>query len=338
MLRQEVYALDGTDEAAYPVHRRRSRTTRSSCCSHRPCNRHAVFFTHPREAITSHYERNPADPRVGHVADPRGGRLRQRAAIRRDRLRAPAARPDVCRPRRIGISRPRRCSRPPRTASPTRSTLDDAYRTPLPGETRDVRTDRPAAGRRRHALQLRRAAQAAVAAAAAIPYQERPRSGAAAEAAHRSASARATGPTTWAPARATAGAAARGASSNRWPAGRGLHARRSRPSLVAQVYGDRVTRRHARVGRRATSTPRGRRLVAAGRAASSSRQARAIRQRRSSPRRARISSRRGASATRSATRPRPVTTLRPARRRDARPARQHGQRHQRLPRARSRAW
>ena len=26
-------------------------------------NRHAVFFTHPREAISYHYERNPADPR-----------------------------------------------------------------------------------------------------------------------------------------------------------------------------------------------------------------------------------------------------------------------------------
>jgi hypothetical protein len=30
-------------------------------------NRHAVFFTHPREAITYHYERNPADPRIQHA-------------------------------------------------------------------------------------------------------------------------------------------------------------------------------------------------------------------------------------------------------------------------------
>src|SRR5262249_25455641 len=29
-------------------------------------NRHTVFFTHPREAITYHYERNPADPRIQH--------------------------------------------------------------------------------------------------------------------------------------------------------------------------------------------------------------------------------------------------------------------------------
>jgi hypothetical protein len=30
-------------------------------------NRHAVFFTHAREAITYHYERNPADPRIQHA-------------------------------------------------------------------------------------------------------------------------------------------------------------------------------------------------------------------------------------------------------------------------------
>ena len=42
-------------------------------------NRHAVFFTHPREAISYHYERNPADPRIQPRADAGGGRLRQRA-------------------------------------------------------------------------------------------------------------------------------------------------------------------------------------------------------------------------------------------------------------------
>ena len=30
-------------------------------------NRHAVFFTHAREAISYHYERNPADPRIQHA-------------------------------------------------------------------------------------------------------------------------------------------------------------------------------------------------------------------------------------------------------------------------------
>src|SRR5262249_26644562 len=33
---------------------------------HRGSNRYAVFFTHAREAITYHYERNPKDPRIQH--------------------------------------------------------------------------------------------------------------------------------------------------------------------------------------------------------------------------------------------------------------------------------
>ena len=33
----------------------------------RGANRHAVFFTHAREAISFHYERNPADPRIQHA-------------------------------------------------------------------------------------------------------------------------------------------------------------------------------------------------------------------------------------------------------------------------------
>ena len=30
-------------------------------------NRHAVFFAHPREALSYHYERNPVDPRISHA-------------------------------------------------------------------------------------------------------------------------------------------------------------------------------------------------------------------------------------------------------------------------------
>ena len=66
MLRQEVYALDGTYRAGIPytvaeqnfsIRRLQPRDT----------NRHAVFFTHPREAISYRYERNPADPRISHT-------------------------------------------------------------------------------------------------------------------------------------------------------------------------------------------------------------------------------------------------------------------------------
>ncbi len=63
MLRQEVYALDGTDRQEHPY------TVTEQNFSIRRIqpkgdNRHGVFLAHPREAISYHYERNPADPRV----------------------------------------------------------------------------------------------------------------------------------------------------------------------------------------------------------------------------------------------------------------------------------
>ena len=52
-------------------------------CSRRGSNRHAVFFTHAREAISYHYERNPADPRIQHAltleVDAYGNVLKQAA-------------------------------------------------------------------------------------------------------------------------------------------------------------------------------------------------------------------------------------------------------------------
>src|SRR6266542_1196125 len=66
LLRQEVYALDGTDKAEIPYavteHNFTVRRVQP-----RAGNQHAVFFTHAREAISYHYERNPADPRVSHA-------------------------------------------------------------------------------------------------------------------------------------------------------------------------------------------------------------------------------------------------------------------------------
>ena len=59
-LRQEVYGLDGTARADIPY------TVAESNFTIRPLqplghNRYAVFFTHPRETITFHYERDPDD-------------------------------------------------------------------------------------------------------------------------------------------------------------------------------------------------------------------------------------------------------------------------------------
>jgi len=65
MLRQEVYALDGTPKAAHPYTVTEQNFTIRRL-QPRDDNRHAVFFTHAREAINFHYERNPADPRIGH--------------------------------------------------------------------------------------------------------------------------------------------------------------------------------------------------------------------------------------------------------------------------------
>ena len=66
MLRQEVYALDGSPNEPHPytvaeqnftVHRLQPKAD----------NRHAVFVTHAREVINYHYERNPNDPRTSHA-------------------------------------------------------------------------------------------------------------------------------------------------------------------------------------------------------------------------------------------------------------------------------
>lgn len=82
MLRQEVYALDGTDKAQHP-YTVTEQNFAIRVLQRRGDNRHAVFFTHPREAITYHYERNPADPRVQHAltleVDDFGNVLRQAA-------------------------------------------------------------------------------------------------------------------------------------------------------------------------------------------------------------------------------------------------------------------
>jgi RHS repeat-associated protein len=66
MLRQEVYALDGTDKQDHPYAVTEQNFTIKQL-QPEAGNRHAVFFTHPREAINYHYERNPEDPRIAHA-------------------------------------------------------------------------------------------------------------------------------------------------------------------------------------------------------------------------------------------------------------------------------
>ncbi|MBL0716212.1 MAG: hypothetical protein JJV98_21205, partial [Desulfosarcina sp.] len=66
MLRQEIYALDGTDKEPHPYTVTEQNFT-IRCLQARTDNRYGVFFTHAREAINYHYERNPTDPRITHA-------------------------------------------------------------------------------------------------------------------------------------------------------------------------------------------------------------------------------------------------------------------------------
>ena len=66
MLRQEVYALDGTDKEPHPYTVTEQNFT-IRVLQPTAGNRHAVFLTHAREAITYQYERNSADPRIAHA-------------------------------------------------------------------------------------------------------------------------------------------------------------------------------------------------------------------------------------------------------------------------------
>jgi hypothetical protein len=118
MLRQEVYADDGSPLAANPY------TVAESNCHIRLLqpqqdNRYAVFLAHASETISYHYERNPADPRISHelntVMDELGNVVEQ-ASIAYGRVTADASLlADVLTPgrerrNRISAGRTHRCS------------------------------------------------------------------------------------------------------------------------------------------------------------------------------------------------------------------------------------
>jgi RHS repeat-associated protein len=65
LLRQEIYALDGSESSEHPYSVTESNYT-VRLLQARKDQRHAVFLTHPSESIVYHYERNPSDPRVAH--------------------------------------------------------------------------------------------------------------------------------------------------------------------------------------------------------------------------------------------------------------------------------
>lgn len=66
MLRQEVYARDDGDKEGHPYMVTEQNFTVQRLQS-QGSNKYGVFFTHPREALSYHYERNADDPRLSHA-------------------------------------------------------------------------------------------------------------------------------------------------------------------------------------------------------------------------------------------------------------------------------
>ena len=136
MLRQEVYADDGSAKAGLPYTITEQNFTIERL-QPQSINRHAVFFTHPREAISYHYERNLNDPRVTHAmtleVNPYGNVLKS-LAIGYGRKTSPLPEPrDRDKQRATLVTY---------TENQVTNAIDDVvkfpdnYRTPLPAEAR----------------------------------------------------------------------------------------------------------------------------------------------------------------------------------------------------------
>src|SRR5262249_35296780 len=82
-LRQEVYAVDDSSDSQHP-YSVMSNSYTLKLLQPAEENPHAVFYACPRETLSYHYERNPANPRVGHqltlAVDPFGN-VTQSASI-----------------------------------------------------------------------------------------------------------------------------------------------------------------------------------------------------------------------------------------------------------------
>lgn len=67
ILRQEIYALDGSDKDLAPYSVTESNFTVRQL-QPRQNGQYGVFYAHPRESLEYNYERNPQDPRIAHQA------------------------------------------------------------------------------------------------------------------------------------------------------------------------------------------------------------------------------------------------------------------------------
>lgn len=170
MLRQEVYAQDGTAREKHP-YTVTEQNFSLRVLQRRGGNRHAVFYAHPREALSYHYERNPADPRVSQAltleVDEYGNVLKS-AEIGYGRRQPDTALPAADQARQTAVLIT--C-----TENGVTNAVDAAagYRTPLPCETRTCELTglSLAAGRTRFTLDE---VEDAAAAAPAMPYEDTP--------------------------------------------------------------------------------------------------------------------------------------------------------------------
>ncbi|EGV29592.1 RHS repeat-associated core domain protein [Thiorhodococcus drewsii AZ1] len=132
MLRQEIYALDGSESEAHP-YAVTEQNFSVRLIQPKADNRHGVFLTHAREALSYHYERNAADPRVSHAltlaVDDYGNVLRTAAVGYGRREPDPSLPTDEDRARQTQTLMT--CSE----LAYTNAINDDrSYRTPLPSE------------------------------------------------------------------------------------------------------------------------------------------------------------------------------------------------------------
>ncbi len=159
ILRQEIYADDGTARAGIPY----SVSERDYTIENfqpQGTNRYAVFFAHARETIDYHMERNPADLRVTHSAvlkvDPFGDVLQSISVAYGRNLNTSGLQPA---PAPVAGAAPNLALDPSAFAQPEQLgalltlnentytapiDVDDAYRGPIPSETCVYELTRPA--------------------------------------------------------------------------------------------------------------------------------------------------------------------------------------------------
>jgi YD repeat-containing protein len=158
ILRREIYADDGTDKAKLPYSVSQRNYT-IECFQPQAANRYGVFFTHARETIDHHCERNPADPRVTHnavlKADAFGNLLQSISTAYGRNLNSPGvqlapvtagAPPDLTKDASSFAQSEQATTLITLTENTFTRAIDEpgSYRTPMPSETRTYELTRPA--------------------------------------------------------------------------------------------------------------------------------------------------------------------------------------------------